>query len=185
MQCDGGGAGGRWRVYNSRNIRNETTAQWSLYINILNKCRNAICVCFCFHGCLSFCPSFLVVNTNWDLIIIQRSSFHLTFSKQTVAHFLFGLDIKRLFFCCCCCCFRKPEIPPCHLELDVGHICSYGYLFVWACECVCECEWVCMCEGKEPLYVAFYVWKWKKKGLTRVDYSGAARKREKKKKVYI
>lgn len=91
----GEGQEGGWRVYKSRNIRNETTAQWSLYINISNKRLNAICVCSRFLGRSSSCPSFLVVNTDRDLIIIiiQRSSFHPTFSKRTVAHLILYLDL--------------------------------------------------------------------------------------------
>lgn len=45
----------RRRVYNSPNIRNETTAQWSLYVKYLEQmfsCR--LCFCFCF--CLFFFP---------------------------------------------------------------------------------------------------------------------------------
>lgn len=45
----------------------------------------------------------------------------------------------------------KLEHSPCHLELDVGHICSYGYLSM------CERVRAFVREGEGTFYVAFYI----------------------------
>lgn len=68
------------------------------------------------------------------------------------SYFPIGFDIKLLSSPFLEHRSRKPEHSPCHLELDVSHICSYGYLCVCACVRVCMHVWG---EGR-PLYVALY-----------------------------
>ena len=102
-----------------------------------------------FYSCdvrLSFASSFLVVNTTREQAMDSGGNSHWTRTQHRTLHmqFFIGLDVKFLVL-------QEAWAPPCHLELDVGHICSYGYLRVWVCVCVCVCV-----RGGGPLYVALY-----------------------------
>lgn len=141
----------RRRVYNCRNIRNETTTRWSLYVKYLEQmfsCRLWVVVSFLwcklvFRLSLPGCK-YHFGNSWWRLEECEQAvsisgKFLLDMNiKQIFPNWTwYQINVRSLFFFCPS---RKPEHSPCHLELDVGHICSYGYLRVCVCVCVCACE---------------------------------------------
>lgn len=135
---------------------------------------------------LSFASSFLVVNATLELVvtawkIVNKASTAVVISigrehntKHWAYNFCIGLDFK-LLSTSLFCPSRKPEQSPCHLELDVGHICSYGYLCVW----VCVCHGVCVCARGEGASVCSSLHKkgtlWKclvRRGHSRLIWTG-------------
>lgn len=135
-KCGGGREeGGRWRVHKSPNIRNETTAQWPLYLEQMPLVFSflALLLWNLFLHCFVFLPH--LPGCKYQ---VKRLDYFKKFKTKIVAHLniLFPSGLFFFFFFHCCCLLLFACAPTLPSWIRCRPICSYGYLCFSVQACV-------------------------------------------------